>query len=268
MPVDQLPAGTWTDLPLPPKEASAPGAVQPRAPVPMKLPPSWTYSTVRRPRLDFWFAVVVSLALHGWFIFGDYFWPPSRPAVHPVVEKESIIQLVMPPLDEPEKPEPEVDAHDEPAPGLPAPPTLADLPTVVPIDAFVQPLRPPAVSTTLGKGLSVIPIGPPGNGAGHGNGIIFEIGALDQQPRPRMKPDPAYPPEMRRVGATGEVEVEFIIDSHGRVHSVSVVRSSHPAFEAPVLATVQNWTFRPGRKGGRDVDTRVRQLVTFNPASP
>ena len=42
------------------------------------------------------------------------------------------------------------------------------------------------------------------------------------------------------------------------------VRSSQREFEQPAMQAVLKWQFRPGRKGGRAVNTRVQQVITFN----
>ena len=69
---------------------------------------------------------------------------------------------------------------------------------------------------------------------------------------------------MSRAGINGEVVVEFIINSNGDVTQTQVVRSSHREFEVPAMQAVQKWKFKPGRKGGRAVNTRVSQLIEFN----
>lgn len=224
---------------------------------------SWSYRSHHPRRLDLTLGAIVSLLVHGGFLYGGAFFPPTPvPRAKPLAE--TVIQFELPQA-EPDPPETVDEIRDEPAPGEPAPPTLADLPTVVPIDAFVQPLQPPAISTNLGRGLTTIPLGLPGHGLGRSFGVTFEVSNLDEAPRARFQAQPDYPSDLRQNRVAGEVEVEYIIDSHGRVDALCVLHCSHPAFEGPVVAAVKNWTFLAGRKNGHDVNTRVRQIITFNP---
>ena len=55
---------------------------------------------------------------------------------------------------------------------------------------------------------------------------------------------------MRASGMRGDVLVDFVVDSEGRVTRAYVVRSLNPAFDEPALEAVRRWKFEPGRKGG------------------
>jgi protein TonB len=69
---------------------------------------------------------------------------------------------------------------------------------------------------------------------------------------------------MRRAGIEGEVLVEFIVDTNGNVRNPFVVRSTQREFEAAAIQAISKWKFRPGRRGGRDVNTgRVQQPFSF-----
>lgn len=82
---------------------------------------------------------------------------------------------------------------------------------------------------------------------------------------------PEFPLHLRMAGTSGTVTLEFIVDVHGQVLNPKVLESTHPSFEAPALAAVAQWEFKPGRREGRAVNTRVQQVITFNldePESP
>ena len=72
-----------------------------------------------------------------------------------------------------------------------------------------------------------------------------------------LRPD--FPDSLLRAGSTGEVIVEFVIDTLGiPVPGTSaILASTHPALSAAVLAAVPAVRYSPALKGG----TRVRQLV-------
>lgn len=186
--------------------------------------------------------------------------PPKREAV----KKEEIIQMEMPPLDEEEDKKVE-ELEDQPVENVLAPPSLVDLPTVVPVNAFTQPLQPPPPpGMTAAKGAINIPVNPPGANFGKGIKDLFDINNLDQRPVARVQNPPQYPYEMSRAGISGEVAVEFIISANGDVVDTRVMRSSHREFEVPAMMAVSKWKFKPGRKGGRAVSTRASQLIEFN----
>jgi periplasmic protein TonB len=211
---------------------------------------------------DLIIGIVVSLALHATFLgaFNHKAPPPPKK----VEVKEEVVQFEMPPLDE-EKEEKVTDLDDTPVENIMAPPSLVDLPSVVPVNAFTQPIQPPPPpGLTANKGAITIPVNKPGANFGRGISNLFNVGDLDQQPVARVRPAPSYPYDMRRAGINGSVVVEFIINTEGDVIQTQIVRSSHREFEMPALQAVQKWKFKPGRKGGRVVNVRASQLLEFN----
>lgn len=211
---------------------------------------------------DLIIGILVSLALHATFLgaFNRKAPPPPKQAE----EKEAVIQFEMPPLEE-DKEEKVEELVEEVVQNVMAPPSLVDLPTVVPVNAFTQPLTPPPPpEMTASKGAITIPVTKPGATFGKNISNLFNIGDLDQRPVARLQPQPTYPYDMKRAGINGSVVVEFIINTEGDVIQTQIVRSSHREFEAPALAAVQKWKFKPGRKGGRVVNVRASQLIEFN----
>ena len=181
-----------------------------------------------------------------------------------IAKEEKVVQMEMPPLP-PEEEEKVEELTEEPMENVLAPPSLVDLPTVVPVNAFTQPLQPPPPpGMQAAKGAINIPVNPPGANFGRGIKDLFDINNLDQKPVGRVQNPPQYPYEMSRAGISGEVVVEFIINSSGDVVDTRVIRSSHREFEVPAMQAVQKWKFKPGRKGGKNVSTRVSQLIEFN----
>jgi len=95
--------------------------------------------------------------------------------------------------------------------------------------------------------------------------MIFEIGDLDEPPRPLARLNPVYPPRARMRRIEGEVVVEFVVNPDGTVRNVEVI-SSRPGetFSDAAVRSIQRWRFAPGTKEGLAVPTRVRQKVTFS----
>lgn len=211
---------------------------------------------------DLIIGIVVSLALHA--TIGFAFNRKTEVKATVVKEEEAVVQFEMPPLEE--EPEEKVEElNEEVVENIMAPPSLVDLPSVVPVNAFTQPIQPPPPpGITANKGAITIPVNKPGANFGKGISNLFNVGDLDQQPVARVRPAPAYPYDMRRAGINGSVVVEFIINTEGDVIQTQVVKSSHREFEMPALQAVQKWKFKPGRKGGRVVNVRASQLLEFN----
>lgn len=74
---------------------------------------------------------------------------------------------------------------------------------------------------------------------------------------------PIYPQSLRLSETTGDVMVEFVVDTTGRVTDPKVIKSAHPLFAERAVEAVKQWRFYPGRKDDRLVRTRMRVPVHF-----
>ena len=210
---------------------------------------------------DLIIGLVASLALHFLILNPFSGKAPAPKRVSP--PKDDIIQMEMPPLDE-EKEDIVKDLDDTPVENQLAPPSLQDLPSIVPITAFTQAITPPPPpNMTAAKGTINIPVMKPNPNFGKGL-EIFDVSQLDQKPILRVPVQPTYPYEMSRAGINGNVTVEFIISTNGDVTQAQVIKSSHREFEVPAVQAVLKWKFKPGRRGGRAVNVRASQLIEFN----
>lgn len=216
-------------------------------------------------RRDLIIGLIVSLLIHaGLGLSGVIF--KYHPKKQVKKEEAPTVELMEMPKIEPDEPPP-TDTN-EPAPDVSqiAPPSLTDVPGVVQLDSFVQQVQPPP-PPDLGKptGVISIPAGRPSTGGlGKGIGDIFDLKNLDQQPVAKFQPQPVYPFEMRRAGITGDVTVSFIVDSNGDVQQATPVKSSQREFEAAAVQAVSKWKFRPGKKGGKNVATRMVVPILFS----
>ena len=92
----------------------------------------------------------------------------------------------------------------------------------------------------------------------------YALGEVDQPPGVLGRPRPPYPFMARRRGIEGTVRVRFTVDREGRVRDLVILDSDPPGvFEDAVRDSVPNWRFRPGRKDGNAVDTRVELPIRF-----
>lgn len=209
-------------------------------------------------RRDLIIGLIVSLAIHGgsaWL--SEAF--KTGPKKAKVEEVEKIIAIEMPKI-EPDEPE-KIESDEAPTPLDIAPPMQQDVPQLVQVDSFVQPIQPPppeGLKPT--QGAIVIPQG----NRGLGKGIeVFDISKLDQIPVAKFQAAPQYPFEMRRAGIQGEVLVDFIVTSEGDVRNAYAAHSTQREFEASAVLAVSKWKFRPGKRGGRSVNTHMQVPVGF-----
>jgi protein TonB len=138
---------------------------------------------------DLIIGLLVSVGVHLFAL--NPFAGKQPPPVREAVVKEEIIQMEMPPLDEEEDKKVE-ELQDEPVENVMAPPSLIDLPTVVPVNAFTQPLQPPPPpGMNVARGAINIPVNPPGANFGKGIKDLFDINNLDQKPVGRVQKPPA-----------------------------------------------------------------------------
>ncbi len=83
-------------------------------------------------------------------------------------------------------------------------------------------------------------------------------------PKVLKQQEPIYPYSMARAGLTGQVVVDFIVDTNGDVQNPFVFSSNNPWFERPALDAILKWKFKPALMDGRIVNTRARQQIVFD----
>jgi TonB family protein len=74
---------------------------------------------------------------------------------------------------------------------------------------------------------------------------------------------PVYPPALENTGIEGEVEIEGIIGTDGRMKNMRVISSPHPDFERSALDAVGAWEFTATTLNGRSIETRIIVRVGF-----
>lgn len=174
-----------------------------------------------------------------------------------IKEEEPKIEIVMPKI---EPDEPDVVEDQTPVPQDIAPPMQNDVPQVVTPDSFVQQIEPPPPDlSAIAKNIVKIPE----TRTGLAGIEVFDISKLDQQPVAKFQARPQFPFEMRRAGISGEVLVDFIVDTNGDVRNAFSAHSSQREFEAAAVQAVSKWKFRPGRKNGHAVFTHMQVPIVF-----
>lgn len=252
----------WTQHPIPahPIEFIA-GHRRPVA----EQPGLWKYRTVTRSRWTVGFSVLVSIGLHIWGLLGFNGRPP--PARVAVVDDGPLIQMVMPDLkDDEEKPVDVLDDGEAVETVAIAVPMLADIPTIVPVSAFVQPLdfTPTLNVDPNSVRMSAIPVNiARGSGGAEKLGKIFDVSQLDRQPQAVFQPAPIFPAELRSTFSEADVTMEFIINTKGEVLLPHAVNTPNRRFEEAAITGMLKWKFKPGYKAGRPVNTRTLITIKF-----
>ena len=76
-----------------------------------------------------------------------------------------------------------------------------------------------------------------------------------------MRPD--YTEEARRRAISGEVVLEIIVRSDGRVGAVKVLQGLGAGLDQRAVDAVRQWRFSPARRLGTPVDVLVEVAVEF-----
>jgi protein TonB len=170
----------------------------------------------------------------------------------------SVTQMTLAPTPEPD--EEVVEDRDQPRKALEkiAPQQQDTIAPAAP-DAFKQPIEPPALPSD--RGVLQIPDMRSGPPAGE---HPFDLSQLDQPPVATFQARPDYPYDLRRDGITGEVVVDFIVDSRGAVRNPVAARSTNRGFDDAACRAVGRWKFRPGRKGGHAVYVHMQVPIVFS----
>jgi len=143
--------------------------------------------------------------------------------------------------------------------GVPAPriPSIPDVPIISLPETVLQSATPSH---------PIFPVYAPSNatsGSGQPAGGIAPLG--EAGPEVLTGPLPVYPELLRRAGVQGQVVLEALVDTTGRVQatSISVVAATNPGFVAPARQALLATLFRPARVGGRPVRMLVRVPFDF-----
>ncbi len=171
------------------------------------------------------------------------------------LRRAETVELPPPPPPEEEKEEPE--KEEEPPPpeaSAEAPPLdLSDLELVLNGGGF---------SDGAGAFAGGLPLQLPGGVAGGSMADLFDMGDLEEKPRPIYRARPDTTREMRkRMPCT--VLIQMTVDKLGRVVNPTVVSTDDPLFNAAALSAIRQWKFEAGKRRGKPDDFRVRQPITF-----
>ena len=197
----------------------------------------------RRPRWGVGIAVVLHAAVLVLLL------RPSVKAAPPMV----VIPVESFPVDDPVVRPVRSGSLRDPGPGRPIILTLPIPEPIVGVPPDAPSMRAPGTPLTW-RDSSAVPAGDP-----------WPEPLVQEAPLLLTAPIPAYPTRLREAGIQGQVIIEAVVDTLGRVEpgSIRVVSSDHADFEAPATASIRASLFRPARVFGRGVRVLVRVPVAF-----
>ncbi|MFC1611146.1 energy transducer TonB [Myxococcota bacterium] len=225
-------------------------------------------------------AFLLSLVGHWGLIGGLSSAAEGAPAKRPRVLEFEVIK--------PPEPEPE---PERPEPPPPPEPKEVDLTEVVVPDEDVPPPpnepgeeEPEEVKPVFGVSMSSV-VGP-GKGGGFkvrvGNTLmkdpeeefvepekvkpykpvpLFKVTRRPKFTRGLCKPD--YPPEAKRLGIEGRVQLEVELRADGTVGDVKVVKGLGHGLDEVAVEAIKKCPFEPGQISGKAVTTRITVGITF-----
>jgi protein TonB len=212
------------------------------------------------------FPIVVAASLHGALFL---VMPPAAAPDVPIPDEPVTLREI--PLIEPMPVDVEPAADQDtttPAAGAKPPPGIPDVlslndrepvftVSISPSASTLDPVKTLANYTGLQTG--------PGVGPGDLTSVgIPGVALLDRVPRAMVQPSPDYPQSLRNEGTGGNVTVEFVVDTNGRVVSAEAVKWTRREFVDPAVRAVLRWRFEPGTQDGRKVRFRMAVPIEFN----
>jgi protein TonB len=175
------------------------------------------------------------------------------------------------------------------APPPPPPPPLqaarAAQPTPPPANAFAAPIEAPLEIQPEPTGAAIAEAGVPGGvEGGIVSGIVGSVPAVVEGPPPPPPPvpqgpvriggqvsapallkrvEPIYPAIAQAASIDGVVILDAIVDEHGRIQSLKVLRG-HPLLAKAAIEAVQQWEYEPLKLNGTPTPFELTVSLWFH----
>jgi protein TonB len=223
---------------------------------------TWNRLHARNRRIHFAIAIAISVAAHVGLVLSGEGSKKVAVASTQAARAVEIVTFDMPPPEETPVEVEDSEQSDTP-PAEFAPPMQADLPSLVTVDSFVQPLQPP-VPSGISTDMDMMAV-PKTVAIGTGNAApkLFEIAELDRVPNRIRTGLLNYPQEFRRSRKEGDVHLLVVIDPTGHVRVAKVLESTHPEFTRAAVAAAEQSVYEAPRKGGAAVSAQYTLRVPF-----
>jgi len=98
-----------------------------------------------------------------------------------------------------------------------------------------------------------------------GDDMVMTDDTVDQPPKPARRTPIEYPKKARKLGVTGYVLMNLLVNKQGHVEKVKVLESSpEGVFDDVAVAAVKTWTFKPAMYKGKAVNVWAKQKIRFD----
>jgi len=96
-------------------------------------------------------------------------------------------------------------------------------------------------------------------------GDLVDLAAVDEQPRTLKTVEPVYPASAQRLGVTGSITVNALIDEKGNVIDTGILKGMKDdrGLAKAAETAVKKWKFQPARKGGVAVKVWKPFVIVF-----
>ena len=214
--------------------------------------------------------MLLSVIVHAVLISGAVYGTlQAKEAIEkPKAEKVEFVEMKKdeppPPEDKPPPP-PEIVAAPPPPKGFQVLTAPIKIPDVLPEIDLSKKMTDEADFT--GKGVAGgIGKGVVGGTAPVADQTYFEFQVEKQVAAAPGNAPPRYPDMLRSANVEGEVLVQFVVDTTGRVErgSIKILKSSHELFTNAVQSALNSMRFYPAEIGGRKVKQLVQQPFNFH----
>jgi hypothetical protein len=93
--------------------------------------------------------------------------------------------------------------------------------------------------------------------------IVYDKSEVDEIPSRSHTPMPNLPSKIKKKVGGARVIVQFLIDQNGKPLNVWVINSAVKEATPYIIKDLMRWRFRPGKKNGQKVRTKVRFVLVF-----
>jgi TonB family protein len=92
---------------------------------------------------------------------------------------------------------------------------------------------------------------------------VVRLGETKKSPKLITRVNPKYPAEAKKAGIQGVVVLEALVDEHGRVTGVDILKSESSVLNKPAIDAVKQWVYEPYILDGKPTKVRFTVTVRF-----
>lgn len=95
--------------------------------------------------------------------------------------------------------------------------------------------------------------------------VVMSEDSVDKAPQPAQRAPLEYPKNARKMGVTGYVLMNILVNKNGDVEEVKVLEAQPDGvFEDVAIQSVRQWSFKPAQYKGQNVKVWAKQKIRFD----